>query len=257
MRRALLPVTLSLALVATAWAFGGGAAGARTTVTPLRPNVVPLPTSQVQVRYVQGKQRLYLSFQTENAGAGPLEMQPVRDDCDNDGSSADDRTALQNVFGDTDDSGGFTAEGDEILRTIVAGCFVYHSIHGHWHFQNFARYQLLTLGGERLRSHAKVGFCMLDTASVDPTLPGHPDTAQYRGCPDLALQGISVGWADTYSVNTPGQFVSIDGLPNGTYCLVGRVDPADRIVESDETDNEIRTRIRFGDHRATIRRHAC
>jgi lysyl oxidase len=256
MRRMLLLATLALGLVAAASAFGG-AAGARTTATPLRPDIVPLPTSQVQIRYVHDRKRLYLSFETENTGVGPLEMQPVRDDCDGDGSTTDDRTALQHIYGDTDGSGAYTPDSDTVVRTVVAGCFVYHAIHGHWHFQNFARYELLALDGDRLRTHSKVGFCMLDTASVDGSLPGHPDSPRYTGCPDLALQGISVGWADTYGVNTPGQFISVDGLRNGTYCLVGHADPTDRIVESDEADNEIRARVRFGDHRAAIRPLAC
>ena len=246
---------LAVALVVAASAFGG-AAGARVAPTPLRPDIVPLTTDQVQIRYVHDHKRLYLSFETENAGTGPLEMQPVADDCDGDGSTGDDRTALQNVYGDTDASGAYTPD-DTVIRTLVAGCFVFHPAHGHWHFQNYARYQLLSLDGDKLRVHAKVGFCMLDTSSVDPTLPGHPSTAQYRGCPDLALQGISVGWSDIYSVNTPGQFINVDGLPNGTYCLVGNADPGDKLRESDEGDNQVRTRVSFGDHRATVRPNPC
>lgn len=255
MRRALRPATLVMGLVVVAAAFGGHA-GALTTASRLRPDIVPLPTSQVQIRYEDGHKRLYLSFDTENAGTGPLEMEPVRDDCDDDGRTGDDRTALQNIYGDTDGSGGYTPD-DTVIRTRRAGCFVYHAIHSHWHFVDYARYRLVALGGDRLRTHAKIGFCMLDTWSVDPSLPGHPDTRQYLGCPDMALQGISVGWADTYSVNTPGQFVNVDGLPSGTYCLVATADPGDRIAESDESDNSIRTRVRFGAHGASIRSAPC
>jgi hypothetical protein len=255
MRRALL-ATLTVGLAATASAFQVPAA-AGPVEPPLQPNIVPLPTEHVQIRYVHERKRLYLSFETENAGSGPLEMQPVREDCDGDGGSGDDRTALQNLYGDTDGSGEYTADSDEVVSTVVAGCFVFHQAHNHWHFSNYARYRLLSLEGQPLRARAKVGFCMLDTTSVDPTLPGYPSSRQYLGCPDLGLQGISVGWADVYSVFTPGQFVNVDGLPSGAYCLVGTADPADRIVESDETDNEVRTRIRFGDRQATIRPRAC
>jgi Lysyl oxidase len=254
--RRVLPATLLLAVIATASAFTQGAV-AGPVAPPLRPNIVPLSTEQVQIRYVDQRKRLYLSFETENAGTGPLEMEPVREDCDGDGGSGDDRTALQNVYGDTDGSGEYTPESDEVVKTVTAGCFVYHQSHAHWHFDNYARYQLLSLDGDRLRSHAKVGFCMLDTTSVDPTLPGYPDSRQYLGCPDLALQGISVGWSDIYSVYTPGQFVSVEGLPAGAYCLVGTADPADRVLESDETDNVVRTRVSFGARRATVRPHPC
>ena len=255
MRRTLL-VLLALGLVAASFA-GGGSAGAGTPVTEIRPDVVPMPTSHVRIRYVQDHKRLYLSFQVANTGSGPLEMRPVQDDCDGDGSTADDRTALQNVYGDTDGSGEYTSGSDTVLRSVVAGCFVFHGAHNHWHFDNFARYRLLSLEGERLRAHAKVGFCMLDTLSVDPSLPGYSGSRRYVGCPDLGIQGISVGWADVYTVDTPGQFISVEGIPNGTYCLVGRADPADRILEADETDNVVRTRVRFGDTEATIRPRAC
>jgi hypothetical protein len=164
---------------------------------------------------------------------------------------------MQDIYGDTDESGAYTPGVDAVVRTVVAGCFVYHAIHGHWHFQNYARYQLLALDGDRLRAHSKVGFCMLDSTDVDGGLPGHPDSPRYTSCPDLGIQGISVGWADIYSVNTPGQFISVEGLPNGTYCLVGNADPGNKVLETDESNNQIRTRIRFGDHRATVRSAAC
>ena len=255
-RRVLLSATVVVALVAAGSAFGG-TAGARQAPAPLRPDVVPVASTQVQIRIVHGSKRLYLSFETEDAGPGPLEMQPVQEDCDGDGSTTDDRTAMQNIYGDTDGSGDYTPGTDAVLRTVVAGCFVYHEAHGHWHFENYARYELVTLGGDRLRSHSKVGFCMLDTSSVDPGLPGHPNSPVYNGCPDLGLQGISIGWADTYSVNTPGQFINVDGVATGTYCLLGIADPSDKIVESDETDNTIRTRVHIGSSRASVRSGTC
>jgi methionyl aminopeptidase len=37
----------------------------------LRPDIVPTPTSEVVIRLEDGHKRLYLSFETENAGSGP------------------------------------------------------------------------------------------------------------------------------------------------------------------------------------------
>lgn len=230
---------------------------ARAAATALRPDIVPTPTSQVQVRFVNGHERLYLSFETENAGSGPLEVQPVQEDCDGNSDTTDDRTAVQQIYGDTDGSGAYTPGTDTVVETDVIGCFVYHAIHGHWHFLNYARYRLLTLDGHHLRAHSKVGFCMLDSLRVDPSLPGYSDTRSYTGCPDLGLQGISVGWADIYGMDTPGQFIPIGGVPDGTYCLVGRADPDNRILETDDANNVVRTRIRIADRRATIRSTAC
>jgi hypothetical protein len=98
---------------------------------------------------------------------------------------------------------------------------------------------------------------MLDLIDVDPSLPGHPGSRIYGGCPDLATQGISVGWADVYGVDTPGQFIPIDGVPNGTYCLVSTVDPRDRVLESDETDNQTRTQVRIRGDQAALRPDPC
>jgi hypothetical protein len=226
-------------------------------VQALRPDIVPTPTDRVEVRVVGGHERLYLSFETENAGLGPLEVQPVQEDCDDDGSTKDDRTGVQHIYGDTDGSGEYTPGTDTVVRNVVVGCFVYHAIHQHWHFQNYARYRLESLDGDRLRANSKVGFCMLDSISVDPGLPGYQDARVYTGCPDLATQGISVGWADIYSIDTPGQFIRIDGVANGIYCLIGVADPANQILETDEHDNEIRTRVRLADLQATIRPAAC
>jgi hypothetical protein len=232
-------------------------AGRRGTAPILRPDIVPTPTSQVMIRLEGGHKRLYLSFETENAGSGPLEVQPEQEDCDGNGDTTDDRTGVQDIYGDTDGSGAYTPGVDTIVRTEVVGCFEFDPDHGHWHFDNYARYRLLTLNGRRLRAESKVGFCMLDSVSVDPGLPGYSSTHRYTGCPDLGLQGISVGWADVYGVNIPGQFIPIGGIPNGTYCLLGRADPDNRILETDDANNVVRTRILIDGTVASIRPKAC
>jgi len=232
-------------------------AGLRGTAPALRPDIVPTPTSEVMIRLEDGHKRLFLSFETENAGSGPLEVQPVQEDCDGNGDATDDRTAVQDIYGDTDGSGAYTPGVDTVVRTEVVGCFEFDPDHGHWHFDNYARYRLLTLNGRRLRAQSKVGFCMLDSLSVDPGLPGYSSTRGYIGCPDLGLQGISVGWADVYGTNIPGQFIPIGGIPDGTYCLLGRADPDNRLMETDDANNVVRTRILIDGTAASIRPKAC
>jgi hypothetical protein len=251
-------VLLALVVLGVVW-FPEVAAGAgtRATAPALRPDIVPTPTSQVLIRLEDGHKRLYLSFETENAGSGPLEVQPVQEDCDGNGDTTDDRTGVQHIYGDTDGSGEYTPGVDTVVRTEVVGCFEFDPDHGHWHFDNYARYRLLTLNGRRLRAQSKVGFCMLDSLSVDPGLPGYSSTRRYTGCPDLGLQGISVGWADVYGVNIPGQFIPIGGIPNGTYCLLGRADPDNRLLETDDANNVVRTRILIDGTVAAIRPKAC
>lgn len=56
---------------------------------------------------------------------------------------------------------------------------------------------------------------------------------------------MSVGWGDTYTSNLDGQEIDITGLPNGDYLLEIEVDPLNRIVESNETDNKSTIRVRL------------
>jgi len=234
-------------------------ASAGTPVLRLRPDVKPLDTSQVTIRHSDaGNKQLWLDFITSNVGPGPLEMQPLKRECDGDPGTNTDRAAVQHVYGDTNEDGVFTPDVDEVVRNIRAGCFVYHAVHGHWHFTNYARYRLVDLAsGTTVASHSKVGFCMLDSVDLDATLPGHPDSREYLGCPDLALQGISVGWGDIYSLSTPGQFIGINGVRDGTYCLVSTADPGNRILESDDTDNQTRSRVRIRGDRAHLGTEPC
>ena len=232
-------------------------ATAATAVTKLYPNVVPLTTDEVAIQHsASGHKQLRLSYAAENAGAGPLELQGVRQDCDGDGSTRNDRTAMQNIFGDSNTDGTYTAGADEVVRQRVVGCFEFDPSHGHWHFENYARFQLFDLQGTKVGSHSKVGFCLIDSDHVEPALPGSPSGGVYESCaPDL--QGSSIGWADIYGANLPGQFIGIDDVADGDYCLVSTADPKAKIRESDETDNVFRTPVTIQGDQATIGSTPC
>jgi hypothetical protein len=51
------------------------------------------------------------------------------------------------------------------------------------------------------------------------------------------IQGVTPGWADIYEWNLPGQYIDVDGLPNGDYVLETIADPDNKLRESDETNN--------------------
>lgn len=122
------------------------------------------------------------------------------------------------------------------------GGFAWHPEHNHFHFQEFATYELrrLDADGRVDRSDAgllqvapKVSFCLMDfEASYADSPP--PFYVQCLG----ANQGISPRWSDVYSNYLPGQGLSIEGLPDGSYALVVRVDPFDRLYETNDDDNE-------------------
>lgn len=133
---------------------------------------------------------------------------------------------------------------DEEFITREVGEFSFHREHDHWHWDDFALYEvwLASLDGvllEQIASSGKVGYCLRD----DDPLPGGAPTGRgaavrgvYLGC-GWRRQGISVGWMDTYSLHTPGQFVDISGAADGLYALRSTVDPDNRLLELDESNN--------------------
>lgn len=122
-----------------------------------------------------------------------------------------------------------------------------HSGHYHWHFEDFALYELRRIvdGDVDFSPEGLVGeskkqsFCMMDT---DPVEPG-PLVEQYLRSPRFylaclgALQGISAGWQDRYGAGIWGQEIAIDGVPDGEYALVLTLDPERRLFESNDDDN--------------------
>lgn len=126
----------------------------------------------------------------------------------------------------------------------VVGGFVWHDEHKHVHFADFADYQLRRLGPDGRPDYSsaglisrseKVSFCLLDAQLVDPDKWSPPF---YTTCGQF-LQGISPGWADVYGIGTPGQELSIDGVTDGRYALVVTMDHANRLYETDDTDNVV------------------
>lgn len=89
----------------------------------------------------------------------------------------------------------------------------------------------------------KTGFCLGDRYRAPIRLPAAPPTPVHTGrCglqrPDL-LQirvGISVGFGDDYSAFLEGQDLSLDGVRDGRYVLVHRVN-ADRRLQETSYDN--------------------
>lgn len=114
--------------------------------------------------------------------------------------------------------------------------------HNHFHFQEFANYELRTLLQNGRVDYStkglveiseKVSFCMIDSAQQ------HDDASPlpfYETCGGT-VQGISPGWGDHYSIGTPGQTFPVDRLTDGRYAIVIDMDYADHLYESDETDN--------------------
>ena len=115
------------------------------------------------------------------------------------------------------------------------GLFEFADCHGHYHFQQYAKYELVDPRTGHVWRAAKRGFCMLDTDPV-PTAEGNeqPRSAQFRSCGAIGIrghQGISHGWADTYRFFLGGQYFVLDGgdgqapVPAGDYIIRVTVNP--------------------------------
>lgn len=235
----------------------------------LLPDLVTLRPPDVRIPPHAKRNVVRLSNEIGNKGAGPLELfpSPTLDDCDNDGNSANDRTATQRIYSDSADAGSpgyFDRGADNQSSTRPAGCMIFHPAHNHWHFDDFSRYRLYRENtGKLVASNEKVSFCVVDSASpFSPPPAGQLDTPYFptaEGCDATATEGLSVGWADIYGYYLPGQALDLHDHSGGQFCLVSTADPNDQVAESNEANNTYSLRLRVWpkQRRVEQRKGAC
>lgn len=207
-------------------------------VSELQPNLSPLPAKDLRLENrSDGHTYLRFSATNWNKGAGPLELIAGEIDFVN-----KKRNVYQRIYRD-----------DGSFYDILAGSFVWHEEHGHFHFEEFAKYmvQLVSAPGASERTSVKTTFCVIDTDRVDLKLPGAPKFAAYTTC-NSDKQGMSVGWGDTYKYYLAGQEIDVTGLPDGDYHLTIEVDPKNRLIEVSDNDNTSTIRIRLQDGRVKV-----
>lgn len=225
-------------------AIGGLAAPAPSRATEAQlPNLVPLPASDLRMGLDDEERVTALRFTSTiaNRGDWPLEVSAQRD--------------LNRVL----DSGDLTKKSFQCVewtapylcaRVEPAGQLEWSDSHGHYHFQDFARYELrVAAGGEVDWSDAgvvatgeKVGFCFADTAREESD--GHPEYAVGNplyltlSCANGDRQGISPNWTDIYSYRFVSQQIVLPGgIPDGEYALVNRINVGSVLREETLADN--------------------
>ena len=109
------------------------------------------------------------------------------------------------------------------------GLFEFASCHAHFHFRNYATYEILRVNadgslGSPVQAR-KRGFCMLDTTpwALEGTAP---KARYYTNCGNLTIhgnQGISTGYGDMYVKQLPGQLFLLsdpnEPVPPGRYVI--------------------------------------
>jgi glucose/arabinose dehydrogenase len=118
--------------------------------------------------------------------------------------------------------------------------------HQHWHYLGFDRYELRRAGvQDALVRDSKTGFCLGDRYRMTSrVLANAPTTKVYNtNCQKnnpLALairEGISVSWGDDYKAFLEGQSLPLNGLEDGRYVLVHRVNSDGRLLELSNRNN--------------------
>ena len=175
-----------------------------------------------------------LGFQSavKNVGAGPLIIEGQRRS-----HAIRAMTAAQLIPSST---------GLQRVADVGELRFVRSSDHQHWHLLGFDRYELRRAGeGTTIVADHKTGFCLGDRYRISGrALPNAAPAKAYRSSCGKhepwrhgIREGISVGWGDDYKAFLEGQELSLDGLEDGRYVVVHRVNADGRLRELTDRNN--------------------
>ncbi len=137
---------------------------------------------------------------------------------------------------------------------VWTGTLQWHEDHGHFHFLDFARYELRKLVDGRvdwsregvIATERKISYCLAngppDRGSDQDPLGPNP---AYLCDLWVGFQGLSPGYVDIYDWKLPGQSLPISDVPNGRYALVVTVNPWGVLLETSARDNVGLTGVRL------------
>jgi len=198
------------------------------------PDLRPLPSWGIDVR--RSRRGDYLAFGANVwvAGNGPLVVEGFR----REGEAVMDAWQY------------FYEDGEPVGRAQV-GEMEFDDRHGHdhWHFKQFAAYELLAEDRETVVKSSKEAFCLVPTDAIDLTLPaaellpGNVGLWTSCGGPNdrWIREVLPVGWGDTYYQYVAGQSFDISDVPNGTYFVKVVANPGRQLQELCY-DNNVRLR---------------
>lgn len=203
--------------------------------------IVTAPKTLTLRRSADGSGSMRFSTTFQNQGSGPLEIFGHHD------KKREITYAAQYVYEDG---------GPGEYRNF--GEFVFHPTHRHWHVEDYVVYELWSTNAEGQADQViaktdKMSFCLWDENSEDLMMPGAPQSRAYpRNC-DGVMQGISVGWSDTYAANIDGQVIEFPAIPDAIYQFHSIANPDKAVLESDYSNNTNVTTIELRGNRLTVR----
>ena len=203
------------------------------------PDLVALPAFGISTHHEGGHDLLDFAATVYNGGRGPLVAEGFR----RGGKPVMDAYQF------------FYRKDHQVAdRKVGTMKFDARPSHQHWHFEDFAKYDLVNARHHKLRTSGKEAFCLAPTDAIDLLIPGavvDPGNGDLStACGDLSSvwvrEVLASGWGDTYSQQRAGQSINITGLPNGTYWIRVRANPGRRLYEASGSNNTSYRRVILG-----------
>ncbi|HVA75520.1 MAG TPA: hypothetical protein VNF71_13260 [Acidimicrobiales bacterium] len=164
----------------------------------------------------------------------------------------------------------FTTSGAPVTRS-GGGC-EFHPEHGHFHYKNLISFTLYNVAadggvGTAVGSGLKESFCLSDDDYFGYGTTGPNGSRQFVGQPgcnvpsDIGIpagtggssgsggayvvEGISPGWGDVYTWDTPDQYIDISHVAPGIYDLVEETNPANALLVAGPTQTCALTQLQL------------
>ncbi|OIJ26633.1 lysyl oxidase family protein [Nocardioides luteus] len=194
------------------------------------PDLVSLPAWQISTEVDEGgTDRLNFAANEWNAGPAPMVVEGFRR------GTSPVMDAYQMFYRDGEQVG--------IKKT---GTMEFHEApeHNHWHFLDFAKYELVDAKDKVVSTSGKQSWCLAPTDPVDLTVPGATlrpsQTGLESACGEKSAlwlrESMPTGWGDTYSQNQTQAF-DLSKVKNGTYRIKVTVNPDGNLYEKTRSNN--------------------
>jgi hypothetical protein len=222
-------------------------ASAAATVT-LPDLQMKVPASQISIgtNPSTGHRQLQFTHITWDAGTGPFEIDPSYD------PATGTATFVQAIYNSPSPG---TWQLDHTVPLPVTGVWDPPTDY-QFPLNRFTLNQVNADGsvGPVVAVSPKTDYCITGDTKVGgvPNMPSATSPPQSNCASPTKPLGWSVGWGDEYDQTDSGQPIDLTGVPDGTYYLVGVVDPRHILTESDDTNDVTVTKLQISGNTVTV-----